>query len=164
MVKLLLREEEGIRQTNRERERGIRVWRKVFCIWDASSCLNWKKCDLWSRSIYRLKEKKKMFIPLSRTQMKILRHSIFLSSLDLNLSVCPLWKKACWRDGNVAWWKCWVFFRSRSGLFGMDLGFIVGLSFVRKLMPLCPLAHKSPDFFFLSCCTSLWTSELNHSK
>lgn len=32
----------------------------------------------------------------------------------------------------------------------MDLGFIVGLSFVRKLMPLCPLAHKSPDFFFFS--------------
>lgn len=41
-----------------------------------------------------------------------------------------------------------LFFKSHLGLFGMDLGFIVGLSFVRKLMPLCPLAHKSPDFFF----------------
>ena len=53
----------------------------------------------------------------------------------------------------------------------MDFDFIVGLSFVRKLMPLCPLAHKSPVVVF--CClslsvslllysTSLWTVGLSH--
>lgn len=42
-----------------------------------------------------------------------------------------------------------VFFKSRLGLSGKDLSFIVELSFVRKLMRLWPLAHKSPDSFFL---------------
>lgn len=41
-----------------------------------------------------------------------------------------------------------LFFKSHLGLFGTDLSFIVGLSFVWKLIPLCPHAHKSPDIFF----------------
>lgn len=41
-----------------------------------------------------------------------------------------------------------MFFKSHLELFGKDLDFIVGISFVRKLMPLWPLTHKSPDFFF----------------
>lgn len=42
-----------------------------------------------------------------------------------------------------------LFLRSRWGPFGSDLAFIVGLSFVETLMPLCPLPRKSPHRFFL---------------
>lgn len=55
-------------------------------------------------------------------------------------STCPLWKRGCCRCCRAKM----LFFKSRSGL-GMDLSFIVDLSFVGKLMRLCPLTHKSPS-------------------
>lgn len=75
-------------------------------------------------------------------------HCSLITAFELQ-ALCPKNKK---KKRMLKGWECcplnMLFFKSCLGLFGLDLSFIVGLSFVRKLMPPCPLAHKSPGFFF----------------
>lgn len=150
----------------REREREIKVRRRrrirnwCFVATRAERFLAVLRCvqqfdlkEVWfcerSQSIYRLKDKKKIEVyPTQQGPDEDPKAFNLSLIIGFELSVCPLWKKRM-----LEGWECclvkMLFFKSRLGLFGMDLGFIVGLSFVRKLMPLCPLAHKSPDFFSL---------------
>lgn len=83
-----------------------------------------------------VKGKRWMFIPLSWAQMRSLRRSI-----SLTLFVLIRLPVLCGNGdaADVAERKCCF-----SNL-GMDLSFIVDLSFVGKLMRLCPLTHKSPS-------------------